>query len=131
MRYSPDLRKRVLEFVQAGGSKTAATKRFNVGRTTIYKWLNAQDPFAYQKPGPRGPRSIDYDALKQHVADFPDQTLKERASHFRVSTFCIGYSLKRLGYTRKKRRSVIRNAVMKNGAPIVNNSNTSKPRVNP
>ncbi len=89
MRYSPDLRKRVLDFIQAGGSKTEAAKRFNVGRTTIYKWLNAPDPFAYQRPGPRGPRSIDYDALKQHIADFPDQTLKERAVHFGVSTFCI------------------------------------------
>ena len=96
MRYSPDLRKRVLDFIQAGGSKTEAA--FNVGRTTIYKWLNAPDPFAYQRPGPR----IDYDALKQHIADFPDQTLKERAVHFGVSTFCIGYSLKRLGYAKKK-----------------------------
>ena len=87
MRYSPDLRKRVLDFIQAGGSKTEAAKRFNVGRTTIYKWLNAPDPFAYQRPGPRGPRSIDYDALKQlYPADFPDQTLKERAVHFGVST---------------------------------------------
>lgn len=102
MRYSSDLRKRVLDFIQAGGSKTEAAQRFNVGRTTIYKWLNAPNPFAYQRPGPRGPRSIDYDALKQHIADFPDQTLKERAVHFGVSTFCIGYSLKRLGYTRKK-----------------------------
>ena len=125
MRYSPDLRKRVLDFIQAGGSKTEAAKRFNVGRTTIYKWLNA--PFAYQRPGPRGPRSIDYDALKQHIADFPDQTLKERAD-FGVSTFCIGYSLKRLGYTRKKRRSVIRSGVMKNDRRI---SNKSKSLVNP
>ena len=102
MRYSPDLRKRVLDFIQAGGSKTEAAKRFNVGRTTIYKWLNAKDPFTYQKPGTRGPRSIDYEALKQHVAEFPDQTLKERAAHFGASAFCIGYSLKRLGYTPKK-----------------------------
>ena len=99
MRYSPDLRKRVLDFIQAGGSKTEAAKRFNVGRTTIYKWLNAKAPFTYQKPGPR---SIDYEALKQHITEFPDQTLKERAAHFGVSAFCIGYSLKRLGYTRKK-----------------------------
>ena len=47
------------------------------------------------------------------------------------STFCIGYSLKRLGYTRKKRRSVIRSGVMKNDRRIVNNSNKSKSLVNP
>ena len=96
MRYSPDLRKRVLDFIQAGGSKTEAAKRFNVGRTTIYKWLNAPDPFAYQRPGPRGPRSIDYDALKQHMIF---QTRPSKNALFS----CIGI------YTRKKRRSVIRN----------------------
>ena len=102
MSYSSDLRKSVLNFIQAGGSKTEAAKRFGVARTTIYHWLKAPDPFACQKPGPRGPRSIDYDALKQHIADFPDQTLIERANHFGVSTFCIWHGLKRLGYTRKK-----------------------------
>ena len=34
MRYSADLRKCVLDFIQAGGSKTEAAQRFNVGRTT-------------------------------------------------------------------------------------------------
>ena len=102
MRYSADLRKRVLDFIKAGGSKVEACRRFSISRATLYKWLNAKDPFAYQKPGPRGPRSIDYDALKQHVADFPDQTLKERACHFGVSTFCISYGLKNIGCTRKK-----------------------------
>ena len=102
MSYSSDLRKRVLNFIEAGGSKVEAAKRFGVARTTIYKWLKASDPLACQKPGPRGPRSIDYDALKQHIADFPDQTLGERANHFGVSTFCIWYGLKRLGCTRKK-----------------------------
>ena len=102
MSYSSDLRKSVLNFIEAGGSKTEAAKQFGVARTTIYQWLNAPDPFACQKPGPRGPRSIDYDALKQHIADFPDQTLAERANHFGVSTFCIWHGLKRLGYTRKK-----------------------------
>ena len=102
MRYSTDLRKRVLDFIKAGGSKAEASRRFSITRATIDRWLKAKDPFAHHKPGPRGPRSIDYDALKQHVAAFPDETLKERAVHFGVSTFCIGYSLKRLGYTRKK-----------------------------
>ena len=102
MSYSSDLRKSVLNFIQAGGSKVEAAKQFGVARTTIYQWLNAPDPFACQRPGPRGPRSIDYDALKQHIADFPDQTLAERANHFGVSTFCIWHGLKRLGYTRKK-----------------------------
>ena len=55
-----------------------------------------------QKPGPRSPRTLDLNALEKHVADFPDQTQAEHASHFGVSEFCIYYGLKTLGITRKK-----------------------------
>ena len=104
MRYSSDLRKRVLDFLQVGGSKAEASRRFCISRPTIYKWKpQAPDPLAYQKPGPRAPRVLDPNALKKQVSDaFPDETLKERAHHFGVSTFCISYHLKRIGYTRKK-----------------------------
>ena len=73
MAYSTDLRKRVLDFITNGGSKAAAERTFGVSRRTIYNWLAAEDPFAYDKPGPKGPRCIDYDVLGQHVADFPDK----------------------------------------------------------
>ena len=48
MRYSQDLRKRVIDFIAAGGSKG----RFGVSRRCIYNWLDAADPFTYEKPGP-------------------------------------------------------------------------------
>ena len=64
--------------------------------------LEAEDPFACEKPGPKGPRHIDYDALQQHVADFPDFTLAERAQHFGASTHGIFYALSKLNITRKK-----------------------------
>ena len=102
MRYSIDRRKRVLDFVEAGGSPAEAVRRFSVSHTIIYKWFDASDPFSYEKPGPRGPRTLDVDALRKHVSDFPDQTLNERASHFNVSLFCPWYRLQKLGWTRKK-----------------------------
>ena len=102
MRYSSDLRKRVLDFIETGGSKTEASRRFGVSRPTIDKWLKATDPLAYEKPGPRTPTRLDPDALKAHVNAFPDQTLAERADYFQVSTFCIWYGLKRIGCPRKK-----------------------------
>ena len=46
MRYSIDLRKGVLSFIEAGGSKAEAARRFSVSRTTIYQWLEATDPFS-------------------------------------------------------------------------------------
>ena len=112
MSYSSDLRKRVLDFVNAGSSKAEASRTYDVSRTCIYNWLDAKDPLSCQKPGPRGPHRIpDYTALKlaedpetPHVADFPDQTQIERAAHFGVSKNCILYALRKLNITRKKRR---------------------------
>ena len=118
MAYSTDLRKRVLGFIENGGKKAEAARRFNVARSTIDRWLNAEDPFATKKPGPKKMRVIDEEALKKHVADFPDLTQKERAAHFGVSEFCIGYGLRKLGITRKKKHSDINNAVMKNDPNI-------------
>ena len=111
MAYSTDLRKRVLDFINNGGSKAAAERAFGVSRRTIYNWLEAEDPFACEKPGPKGPRDIDYGALQQHVADFPDATLAERGKHFGVSTNGIFYALSKLNITRKKRRRLTKNSV--------------------
>ncbi len=122
MAYSPDLRKRILDFIQAGGKKSEAARRFTVARSTIDRWLAAEDPLAIKKPGPKKMRVIDEEALRKHVADFPDLTQKERAAHFGVSAFCIGYGLRKLGITRKKKHSGINNAVMRNGQPIAKTS---------
>ena len=111
MTYSTDLRKRVLDFINNGGSKAAAEQTFGISRRTIYNWLEAEDPFASDKPGPKGPRHIDYEALGQHVSDFPDATLAERAKHFSVSTNGIFYALTKLNITRKKRRRLTKNSV--------------------
>ena len=111
MAYSTDLRKRVLDFINAGGSKVAAERRFSVSRRTIYNWLEAEDPFTYQKPGPKGPRSIDSEALREHVAEFPDHTLTERAQYFGVSQHGISYALSKLNITRKKKRTPLKNSV--------------------
>ncbi len=102
MAYSTDLRKRVLDFIHTGGKKSEASRRFSVDRSTVYRWLSAKTPFAPQKPGPKNMRCLDEAALKKHVADFPDLTQNERASHFGVSASSIRYGLRKLGITRKK-----------------------------
>ena len=103
MAYSTDLRKRVLGFIETGGKKAEAARRFSVNRSTIYRWLAAKDPTTRQKTGPKKMRCLDEAALKKHVADFPDLTQNERASHFGVSEASIGYGLRKLGITRKKK----------------------------
>jgi transposase len=39
MIYSTDLRERVIAFIESGGKKLEASRRFNVCRPTIDKWL--------------------------------------------------------------------------------------------
>ena len=39
--YALDVRKRVVEFVEAGGSKVAAARRFSMARRTVYRYLAA------------------------------------------------------------------------------------------
>lgn len=112
MRISNDLRKRVIDFIANGGSKAEAARRFKVSRRSIYNWLKAEDPYTYDKPGPRKPHRLDPEALAEHVKEFPDNTQKERAAHFGVSQQCVWYGLKKIGCSRKKRHSLIRNNVL-------------------
>ena len=105
MSYSLDLRKRALDFIEAGGKKSEASRRFSVARSTLYRWLEAEDPLTAKKTGPKKMRVIDEEALRKHVADFPDLTQKERAEHFGVSASCIRYGLRKLGIARKKKRN--------------------------
>ena len=39
--YALDLRERVVKFVQVGGSKVEAGRRFSLGRSTVYRYLAA------------------------------------------------------------------------------------------
>lgn len=43
MSYSVDLRERVVSYARGGGSQTQAVQLFQVGRTTLYRWLNSTD----------------------------------------------------------------------------------------
>lgn len=102
MRCSTDLRKRVIEFVRDGGSKAEAARRFEVSRASVYNWLKSSDGLSYKRPGPRGPRRLDWEALRRQVEQYPDRTQKERAHHFGVSRHCIWHALQRMKLSRKK-----------------------------
>ena len=130
MTYSTDGRKCVLDFIQTGGKKAEAARRFSVNRSTIYRGLAAEDPFSTEKPGPKNMRVLDEAALKKHVADFPDLTQNERASHFGVSESSIAYGLRKLSITRKKKHSDIRSGVMRNVKSTVRHSLRNTPLEN-
>ncbi|MYA69967.1 hypothetical protein F4Y19_07765 [Candidatus Poribacteria bacterium] len=70
---------------------------------------------------------LDEVALKKHVADFPDLTQNERASHFGVSVSSIGYGLRKLGISEKK-YSDIKSGVMRNVKSTVRRSPRNTPQ---
>ena len=102
LSYSVDLRERVVSYVRGGGSRTQASALFQVGRTTLYRWLNATD--LHPRPALERRRKLDKSALAAHVRDFPDALLKERAAHFGVHINAIWTALKKLKVTKKTTR---------------------------
>ena len=102
MRCSRDLRKRVLDFVSQNGDKEEAARRFQVSRASVYNWLSKEDGLSYERPGPRRPRKLDWDALRRYVEKHPQLMLKEYAAHFGVSVGCIFKACRRMKLTHKK-----------------------------
>jgi transposase len=99
MSYSVDLRERVVNYVRNGGSPTEASRLFEVGRATLYRWLGAPD--LHPKPAKERQRKLDKVALAAHVRDFPDALLRDRAAHFGVAINAIWVALKKLSITKK------------------------------
>jgi len=104
MAYSIDLRKRVVEFVEEGGGKAEAARRFRVSLWCVHDWCGRTD-LAPKRHGPRQ-RKLDRLALRQHVAQHPAATLQERAQHFGVRINAIWYALRQLQVTHKKNSTV-------------------------
>ena len=102
MRYSHDIRTRVINFVENGGSKAEAARRFQVGIRSVFYWLKQGRDYRSKKPGPKNSFKLDRDKLVQLVEDNPDMMLKELAAELGVSIHAVWHSLKVLGYSRKK-----------------------------
>lgn len=99
MSYSIDLRIRVVSYVRNGGLRSEASRIFGVDRKTIYNWLQRDD----LSPKPHGSRrrKLDTQALADHVRDFPDALLRERAAHFNVSVPSLWAALRKMNIVKK------------------------------
>lgn len=105
MSYSIDLRKRVVQFIENGGSILEAVRIFGVTRQTIYNWFKKKKTTgSLQDKVPERPwRKLEPQALIAFIENNPDLTLAEYAKHFGTipSTMCEAF--KRLRISRKKR----------------------------
>jgi transposase len=101
MSYSLDLRKKVIDYVENGGSITKAAALFKIGRATIYRWLN-REKLAATKVKHRQ-KKLDWKALERDVKENPEARLRDRAEKFGVRPSAICYALKKMEITRKKK----------------------------
>ena len=65
MYYSLDLRKRVVEFVEQGGSVSKAVKNYQVSRATIYRWMGREELEATKVT--RRKRKLDWEAVRKDI----------------------------------------------------------------
>lgn len=114
--YSADLRERVLLAHEHGeGGCAVLARRFRVGVSTLYRWLDAARKEGRRVPKPMGHGRVALgggeDVLRVLVSEENDATLAEYAERLaartgqRRSPAAICRALKRLGLARKKRRS--------------------------
>lgn len=117
MIYSLDLRERVIAFIESGGKKIEASRRFDVSRPTIDNWLLLKKETGTLKSPPLPPRSwrkLNPETLSKYVESHPDAMLEDYACHFQTSPSGIWRALKRLNITRKKRPRSIRSGMKGN-----------------
>lgn len=106
MTYSIDFRQQALSIkAQENLSFEAIAERFGVGKASVFRWSKQIEP---QRTRHKPATKIDMEALKRDVEEYPDAYHYERAQRLGVSQRGIGYALKRLGISRKKKRSHIR-----------------------
>jgi transposase len=85
--YSCDLRKRVIEMVEAGASRHEAADHFAVSVSSVVKWMQRWNESRSAAPKPRGGSVSPLERQAEHVVavitDQPDLTLEETAAELR------------------------------------------------
>lgn len=107
--YSYDLRKKVIDAINEGMSKTEASRVFQISRNTINLWFRKieqtgdyQTEVGYQKG--YNPKITDLEQFEEFAQAHGSLTQKEMAEKWteKISDRTIGKALKKLNYTRKK-----------------------------
>ena len=102
--YSTDLRRKVVEHIKQGHSKTETSKIFGVSIGIIAKWEKKEKNGNLKDDKPKRPwRKIDPDALIEAVKKNPSYLMKDFAEIFKVSVPSIFNAFKVLKITRRKR----------------------------
>ena len=107
--YALDLRERVVTFVQAGGTRAEAARRFQLGERSVYRYLAATKTNTLTPKTSWGAwRKLDPAKLQSHVKKHADATLAELAAALGVSHNAVWVRLRQLGCTLKKTHKISR-----------------------
>ena len=105
MAYSEDLRSRVIDYINQGNSQEKASYIFNVGTSTITRWLTllSETGSLAKRPLNRTAPKFESEKLNAYIEENPDALLREVAEHFGGSITGAFYALEREKITLKKR----------------------------
>jgi transposase len=110
--YSADLRRRVIEAVEAGASRREAAESFDIDASSAVRWLQCWNETGRCAPKPRGgsisPLERRAEQILALVAEQPDLTLEEtiaelRKRRIRTSKSAVSRFFQRHDITFKKR----------------------------
>jgi transposase len=129
MPYSQDLRLRVLSAIDHGMSKMQAAKTYGIARSTIDDWLHLREETGtveanttyrrgYPPALPDTPATHDFIQSHQHSTLEQMAQAWEAESGRKLSSMAFSLTLRRLGYTRKKRVISTANVALPNEKPL-------------
>ena len=106
--YPLALRKRVIVFMEEGGSRQEACRVLGVCAATLSNWLRRHRETGSVEASPRHyrVRKVDKVELLRLLEATPDATLQELADHFATYPSVIDYHLRKHKITRKKNHAV-------------------------
>ena len=112
--YSTDLRKRVIEAVEAGSSRREAAERFEIDPSSSVRWLQCWNETGSCSPKPRGGSTSPLEQYAKQILalldEQPDLTLKETVflllkQRIRTSKSALSRFFERHEITFKKKES--------------------------
>ena len=136
--YSQDLRERVLRAVDQGIPRSEIVRVLGVSLATIGRYLKQRRETGHVRPkaipGRPSQKIKPLQAgLQAQLEAFPDATLAQHCQYWeqrqgvQVSRWSMSRAIKRLNWTRKKRRWEPLNAMKRYGQPIENTSSSLMP----
>jgi len=118
MKYSNDLRKKVIDLVQNGEEQKKVAALLRIDKSTVYRWCKR-----YKETGATTPKDyhrnndkikVDLLKIESIVQNNPLLTLSEIATKVgNVTHVTVFYCIKKLGYTFKKSHGYIKSETKK------------------